>query len=166
MSTHAPVKWAERKDKLFITVETSNASNVNVKFTEESISVSGEGKTAKMLDGGLFNFTINLKHRIEPGKGSYKVLGQGIEICAIKAESGPYWERLTKEPSKTTKNWLSSDWNLWKDEDEEKEGERVDFGGYGDVSHMVQTMQGGGGHLDIDSDDEDLPPADISDLDK
>eukprot|EP00658_Telonema_sp_P-2_P071955 TRINITY_DN6114_c0_g2_i3.p2 TRINITY_DN6114_c0_g2~~TRINITY_DN6114_c0_g2_i3.p2 ORF type:complete len:125 (+),score=50.24 TRINITY_DN6114_c0_g2_i3:159-533(+) len=96
-----------------------------------------------------------------------KVLGQTVQIVAIKKnKEEEYWMRLTKEPTKTTKNWLSADWGLWKDEEEEIKGEQVDFGGYGDLNHMVQGMQGSDGGKKGSADEADEPPlADISDLD-
>ena len=160
-------KWAERKDRLFITVEAANGRDVKVDFQADKLTVTGIATTSLNSEEGPFAVEINLQKPIEVNNGSFKVLGQTVQIVAIKAnKEEEYWMRLTKEPTKTTKNWLSADWGLWKDEEEEIKGEQVDFGGYGDLNHMVQSMQGGDGGKKSSADEVDEPPlADISDLD-
>lgn len=155
--SHLNVKWAERKDKLFITFEASNAKDVKVDVTEKSVTVSGTGITATSEEHPIAA-TLNLSKAVVPDKKSFKVLGQTIQVVCFKAEEG-YWNKLVTDPSNKTKNWLTVDWNLWKDEDEEKEDEKLNFGGYGDMSNMMNM----GG---ADSDDEDDEPAgaDLSDL--
>jgi cytosolic prostaglandin-E synthase len=189
--TQTPTKWAERKDKLFITVESSNATDVKVNFTENSVSLTGSGITAKSSDVHPIQVNLALFKNIVPAQSSFKVIGPSIQILCIKADAG-YWEKLVNEPNSKTKGWLSVDWNLWKDEDEEKADEQVNFGGggaggYGDMSNMMNMMQGGGmggmGGMDMsalqgmggmggmggaDSDDEEeeegAPAADLKDL--
>lgn len=161
MPSHPSVKWAERKDKLFITLEVSNATAVKINCEERSVAVAGNGITASSAESAPFELKINLQKPIDPSSSTYKVLGQTIQLLVVKAESGPFWGRLTEEPTKATKSWLSADWNLWKDEDEVDEKEKIDFGGYGDLAHLMQQQ----GANEPDSDDEDRPPADLSDLD-
>lgn len=134
MSTsNAPVKWAQRKDKLFITVEVKDATKVNVDFQEKTITVTGTGiNKVSQTDASDFKTVLNLAGEIDPTKSTFHTTGFSIQVCAIKKEvSDEHWPKLTVEAAKTLKNWLSVDWALWKDEDEEKEGEKVDFGGYG-----------------------------------
>lgn len=157
--SHVNVKWAERSDKLFITVELSNAKDVKVDFEAQKVTVSGTGQTATS-EAHSVSATLNLLKTIVPEQGSYKVFGQYVQVLCIKADKG-YWNKLVTEPSNKTKNWLSADWNLWKDEDEEKEDENVNFGGYGDMSNMLNMQNLGG----ADSDDEEEPAqADLKDL--
>lgn len=164
MSKHPSTRWAERKDKLFITIDVSNATDVAVGFTDKSVVVTGTGNTASSDGAQPFALTINFQKPVNPSGGSYKVLGQTIQLVAEKAESGPFWGRMTEEPTKATKQWLSADWNLWKDEDEVDEGEKIDFGGYGDLQHMLQNKLYGEAEPDSD-DEEERPVADLSDLD-
>lgn len=159
------VKWAERKDRLFITVEAANARDVKVDFLPERLTVTGIATTSMNPEESPFAVEINLQKPIETNNGSFKVLGQTVQIVCVKADKqSEYWMRLTKESSKATKNWLSADWGLWKDEEEEVKGEKVDFGGYGDLNHMVQSMPHGGKVGSADEPDEP-PLADLSDLD-
>ena len=164
--SNAPVKWAERKDRLFITLEVVDSSGVKVEFTPGEITVTGTGKCKVGEPAVAFETKLLLSNPIKTAPdSSFKVTGQHIQLLALKAEKGDYWGRLTKEAPKALKQWLGCDWALWVDEDEEAtKAAPADFGmgGYGDLSNM---MQGLGGPA-ADSDDEDEPPkADLSDLD-
>lgn len=167
--SHLPTKWAERQDRLFITVEASNATDVQVTFTEKTISISGKGITAKSSEAHELKDELHLLKEIVPADSTFKVLGVAIQICAIKKEEG-YWNRLVDEPTKATKGWLSADWNLWKDEDDEAEenAAAANFGGFGDMGGMggmggmdMASMMaamggaGGAGGMECDSDDEE-----------
>ncbi|CAG9582805.1 conserved hypothetical protein [Leishmania major strain Friedlin] len=172
--SHLPIKWAERKDRLFITVEASTPTDVQVNFQEKTVSISGNGITANGSQPHALKDELHLLNEIVPEQSTFKVLGMAIQICAIKKEQG-YWNRLVDEPTKATKSWLSADWNLWKDEDDEAEemAAASNFGGYGDMGGMggmdMASMMGGMGGMDmesmmasmgkgagVDSDDEEL----------
>ncbi|KPI90759.1 hypothetical protein ABL78_0195 [Leptomonas seymouri] len=143
--SHLPIKWAERHDRLFITVEASNSTDVQVNFTEKSVTISGKGITAKSTEPRELKDELQLLKEIVPADSTFKVLGVGIQICAIKKEEG-YWNRLVDEPTKATKGWLSVDWNLWKDEDDEADNAAAaNFGGYGDMGGMDMGGMGGMG---------------------
>ncbi|KAH9601554.1 CS domain [Trypanosoma melophagium] len=171
--THLPTKWAERKDKLYITLQVSGATDVNINFTEKTIGITGKGITPKSSEPHDLKDEITLLKEIVPEKSTFKVLGVAIQVCAVKKEEG-YWNKLVDQPTSRTANWLSVDWNLWKDEDEEDEVP-AGFGDYGDLSNML-NMGGMGGMGDMegmeDSDDEEddgtaeAPAADLKDLDK
>jgi prostaglandin-E synthase len=172
--SNVPVKWAQRKDKLFVTLDAISATGVSVEFADSSITVSGTNGATK----APFLTKLSLFKPIDPAGSSYKVLGPCIQVAAKKAESAPHWDKLVVEPTKQTKNWLSCDWSLWKDEEDEKADERVDFGGYGDMGNMM-NFGGAGGDMNFgggdeggaDSDDEagEAPAAsdaaDLKDLD-
>ncbi|KAG8348268.1 CS domain [Trypanosoma vivax] len=161
---HNPTKWAERKDKLYITLQVSSAQNVDIKFTDKKIIVTGQGITQRSCEPHKIDDEITLLKEIVPEKSTFKVLGVSIQVCAVKKDDG-YWNKLVDQPTSATKNWLSVDWNLWKDEDE-ADDVPAGFGDYGNLSDMMNM--GGMGMDDEDSDDEDGdlndPPADLKDL--
>ncbi|CAJ1037097.1 putative CS domain containing protein [Leishmania shawi] len=147
--SHLPIKWAERKDRVFITVEAMTASDVHVTFQEKTVSISGNGVTAKGSEPHTLKGELHLLKEIVPEDSTFKVLGVSIQICAMKKDQG-YWNRLVEEPTKLTKSWLSADWNLWKDEDDEAEEDAAasNFGGYGDMGGMdMASMMGGMGGM-------------------
>ena len=59
-----------------------------------------------------------------------------IEFALEKKESGPFWDRLTKDKNKY--HWLKIDFNKWKAEDESDDEEGGGGGG------------GGGGGQDLE----------------
>ena len=152
-----PVKWAQRKDKLFVTVDVVSATNVAVNFGENTITVSGTPAAAGSLP---FSSHLVLSHAIDPSGSTYKVLGPCIQIAAKKATSGPHWDKLLD--AKKVK-WLSCDWALWKDEEDDKGNDpAVNFGGYGDMGNMM-NFDGLGGPTGGDEDSDDEAPAEGAD---
>eukprot|EP00906_Rhabdomonas_costata_P022812 RCo032863 len=159
-----PCKWAQNKDRIFLTIDVSDAKDATVSFEEKKVVFRGSGKVAS--GAAEFDTTINLNKEITPADCKHKVTDREIQVNLKKKESG-FWERMTEEPSKVTKHWLSCDWSRWVDEDDEKAGGAGfpgmdDFGGYGDMGNMDYSGMGGDGG---DSDDEE-PPADLGDLEK
>ncbi|CCW68948.1 unnamed protein product [Phytomonas sp. Hart1] len=166
--THIPMKWAEREDRLYLTLQVTAARDVRVDFEAKKITVSGTGLTAQTAEPREIRSELPLLKEIAPAESTYKVLGVAIQICAIKKEAG-YWNQVVDLPARQTKTWLSVDWNLWKDENDAPEEDRgAGFGGYGDMSSMLgggqggmdfasmmQNMPPGGG--DSDDEDEDYP---------
>jgi cytosolic prostaglandin-E synthase len=151
MSTsNAPVKWAQRKDKLFITVEVKDAKDVKVDFQESSISVTGKGVHNVGGSEAEFKTVLALSDSIDASASTFKASGFAVQICAIKKDAHKeHWGKLTKEAPKALKNWLAVDWSLWKDEEDEIAGEKVDFGGYGDMGGGMGGMGGGMGGMDM-----------------
>jgi len=157
MTVIPPCKWAQLKDRLLFTVEVFDAKDVAVTFESQKLVFKATGTTSGKQ--GEFAHTVNLFKEITSEGSTYKVIAREIQVSVMKKEKG-FWDRLTAEPAKTTKNWLSCDWSRWKEEDEDDERANVgDFGGYGDMGGMDMGGMGG------DSDDDE-PPPDMDDLDK
>ncbi len=55
----------------------------------------------------------------------WQALPRHIIFNIAKKESGPYWDRLIKQPGKQW--WLKADWSKWKDEDEDDDEEGKGF---------------------------------------
>lgn len=143
-SSNATVKWAQRKDKLFITVDVKDAQKVNVDFQDKTITVTGTGiHTVSGTTASDFKTVLNLFDEIDTAKSTFKTTGFSVQVCAIKKDANKeHWSKLTTEAPKAVKNWLAVDWSLWKDEEDEVAGEKVDFGGYGDMGGMGGMMGG------------------------
>ena len=158
-------KWAQRKDRLFITADVIAPFDIKVDFGDDTVTIAGKKKhgTPAAED---FSVKLSLFKPIDGPKSSFKVSGNSIQVLCMKKEAGKFWERLVQEPIRATKNWLSCDWQLWKDEDEEDPKENVNFGGYGDLGNLG-NLPGGEDDNDDDDDDEKEPPkADLGDLDQ
>lgn len=158
-ASSAHVKWAQRKDKLFVTLEVVDAADVKVCIDDRALHVTGNGICKVGSDKTTFDTKLALNEAVDRSNSSFKVLGHSVQVLLAKANDG-YWDRLTSTPMKNFRNWLSVDWSLWKDEDDD-DGAKVDFGGYGDLSNM---MNAGANSMESD-DDDDTPAADLADLD-
>eukprot|EP01060_Flectonema_neradi_P030131 TRINITY_DN4307_c0_g3_i1.p1 TRINITY_DN4307_c0_g3~~TRINITY_DN4307_c0_g3_i1.p1 ORF type:complete len:167 (+),score=43.25 TRINITY_DN4307_c0_g3_i1:47-547(+) len=157
----APCTWAQRKDRLFVTIELKDTKNLNVTFAEDKISFSVEGVRAG-AESAKYETELELFGKINPEESYYRATDQKVEIVGMKKESGPHWDKLLTQPMKLTKAWLTTNWSLYvEEEDEEEEGNKgvEGFGGYGNKSNLLTTQ--------VDSDDEggvDDRPGDIADI--
>eukprot|EP00250_Pteridium_aquilinum_P001775 c11991_g1_i1 orf=434-1033(-) len=178
MSRHPEVKWAQRSDKVYLTVELPDAKNPKVKIEPEGkfifAATAGPENVAFELDLHMFD-----KINVEESKISVGL--RNVFCVLIKSEKG-WWKRLLLADGKSPP-YLKADWDKWVDEDEENElpsnkfdnfdlGSMNDFsdfnmggggmggmgmGGMGGMGMDGMGMEGLGGGDDSDSDDEEAP---------
>ncbi len=159
---HPTVLWAQRVEHIWLTVDISNAQDVTVNMTQDSLHFSCTG------DGKDYNFEIAFFAPIVESESKY-LQHRLIDIVLKKAEAAD-WPRLTKGSQKL--NWLKIDWNKWQDSDAEDENDGFDMGGMGGMPGMqglagMEGMAGMGGLPDFsqftqgsdsdDDDDDELP---------
>jgi len=151
-----PVIWAQRADKLYVTLNIEDCKNIDVKF--ENASLHFKGVSGQKVE---YDFTLEFFKEIDTEKSKYAVLPRHIPMVIVKKESGPYWPRLLKDTSK--KHWLKTDFDKWRDEDDSDVDESKDAAFEDMMSKMGDyNGLGGGDEDDIpvnddDSDDEELP---------
>ncbi|KAJ6920334.1 hypothetical protein NC651_014050 [Populus alba x Populus x berolinensis] len=157
MSRHPSVKWAQRSDKLFITVQLPDAQDVKFKLEPEGkfifSATSGVDKTPYEIELDLLD-----KVNVEESKAG--IGSRNIQYIVKKAEN-KWWSRLIKQTGKPPV-FLTVDWDKWIDEDEEftsKGGAAPDMGDMGDMGFNFPDMGLGGGGFDgaipeMDDDDE------------
>jgi len=158
-----PVIWAQRADKLYVTLNVEDCKNAVVKFDNTSLHFSGT--SGQKLE---YDFSLEFYGEIDSENSKYAVLSRHIPIVVVKKESGPYWPRLLKRTTKV--HWLKTDFEKWRDEDDSDVDESKDLafedmmgkmGGMGAMGGMG-GFNGGGNEEDEalneeDSDDEELP---------
>lgn len=164
-ASNAHVKWAQRKETLLVTIEVVDATGVSVTCEDRAIRVTGHGVRKTGSPPEDFAVTLNLNGPLASAGHSFSVLGQGVQIQARKATPG-HWDKICAEASKALRTWLSVDWGLWKDEDEENDNEKLNFaaGGYGDLGNMVNFSSTPRNTVADEDDTDERPPADLSDL--
>lgn len=163
--------WAQRFDKVFVTFEQLNTTDVKVTFSEGLLSLEAETATHKYQ---LENMALWAEIDTEESKWS---ANDRAVVISLKKKDCQWWDALTKE--KQYKKFIKADFSKWCDE-EDKEytggfGSDVDHigGGGMDMSQMMggmdlDGMMGGGGmgsmpSMECDDDDEDND-ADLKDL--
>ena len=139
------IKWAQRKDRLFITI--------NVVHSKKPIVDLTDGKRIKYqgTDGTVnYAFDMELYDEISKEESKYTLESRNIFLNLKKKTSGPYWPRLLKDEKKY--HWIEVDWMYFTEEDEEDEATNPNKPGQGfdDMPDMGE----------MDEDDEPNPPED------
>ncbi|KAJ0257630.1 CS domain-containing protein [Hirschfeldia incana] len=123
MSRHPTVKWAQRSDKVYITVELPDAENVKLKLEPQGkfffSAMGGASKTQYEVELDLFD-------SVDVNESKASVSSRCVCYLVKKAES-KWWNRLTKQEGKPPA-YLKVDWDKWVDEDEEDKD--MDFGDF------------------------------------
>ncbi|KAF6029889.1 PTGES3 [Bugula neritina] len=113
------VVWAQRKDKIFLTINLEDCKSPDIKLTETTLTFKGTGGP----QNDAHAVEITFFGEIDVEKSKYVVNSRNIPMVLFRKEEGEYWPRLLKE--KTKAHWLKTDFDKWKDEDEsdaEEEG--------------------------------------------
>ncbi|OAY81383.1 uncharacterized protein At3g03773 isoform X2 [Ananas comosus] len=127
MGRQPEVLWAQRSDKIYLTVSLPDAKDVSVKCTPEGLfSFSATG-----AQGEPFSLSLELFDTIIL-EGSKTNIGLRNIICSIQKEKKGWWKRLLKSEEKPAP-YIKVDWNKWCDEDEEDSASSLpsddDYGG-------------------------------------
>ncbi|XP_012068763.1 co-chaperone protein p23-1 isoform X1 [Jatropha curcas] len=138
MSRHPIVKWAQRSDKVYITVELPDAKDVKLKLDPEGRFIFSATK-----DDVPYEVDIELFDKINVEESKYNIGVRSIAYVIKKAEK-KWWNRLMKQEGKPPV-FLKVDWDKWVDEDDENDGGRLDFD---DMDFSKLNM--GGDNFDID----------------
>jgi len=140
MSRHPSVKWAQRFDNLFITIELPDAQDVKLKLEPEGkfffSATSGAEKIPYEID-------LDLYDKVDVNESKANIGLRNICYLVKKAEN-KWWSRLLKQQGRPPV-FLKVDWDKWVDEDEEPEkkpGTDMDFG---DIDFSKLNMGGGEG---------------------
>ncbi|XP_057538920.1 co-chaperone protein p23-1-like isoform X2 [Amaranthus tricolor] len=114
MSRHPSVKWAQRSDKIYITIELPDASDVKLK-----LEPAGKFFFSAVKDGNPYEVDIELLDKVNVEESKYNIGVRHIVYVIQKAEK-KWWSRLIKQDGKPPV-FLKVDWDKWVDEDEENE---------------------------------------------
>uniref|UniRef100_A0A3Q0QUD1 Prostaglandin E synthase 3 n=1 Tax=Amphilophus citrinellus TaxID=61819 RepID=A0A3Q0QUD1_AMPCI len=147
----ATAKWYDRRDSVFIEFCVEDSRDVQVNFDKSKLGFCVSG-----TEDIKHQNAVELFGEIDPKESKYRRTDRSVLCCLRKAEAGKSWPRLTKDKAKC--NWLSVDFNNWKDwEDDSDE----DLSSFDKFSEMMNSMGGddlpdldGADHDSADSDDE------------
>ncbi|XP_066527083.1 prostaglandin E synthase 3b isoform X2 [Hoplias malabaricus] len=152
----ATAKWYDRKDYVFIEFCVEDSKDVKVNFEKSKFIFSCLGGT----DSVKHLNEIDLFEAIDQNESKHRRTDRSVLCCLRKAELGKPWPRLTKDKAKI--NWLSVDFNNWKDWEDDSDEELSNFDRF---SEMMNSMGGedelpeldGAEDDSADSDDEKMP---------
>ena len=142
------LKWAQRRDRLFVTCEVPNLTDYKFNLTESTFSLCGNVEDKKYLAEFDLFAEVNVEESKWNDKGRYLIMN----IVKKDQDADEYWPRLTKEKVKNPH--LKVDWSKWVDEDDEGGDEDQLAGGMGDFD-PEQMKNFNMGDFGDDSDDEE-----------
>ena len=115
------LKWAQRKDRVFITVDVLDAEKIDINLTDEGqLTFKAESHSQK------FGFDFALFKGVVKADSGWNTKGRNVTFSISKKEDDrdEYWPRLTQDKAKNSK--ITIDWSKWVDEDEADEAPTPD----------------------------------------
>ena len=129
---HPRMKWCEREDKVYLTIELPDAKDaaVTIEAREFTFRATAAGAT--------YEERIALFADVSKEKSTYAVTARQV-FCVLIKEEAKWWERLLREGEKKPAN-LHVDFDRWADEDDDA-GD-VDTSGF-DMQSMMGARRVG-----------------------
>ncbi|KAJ0691727.1 putative CS domain, HSP20-like chaperone [Helianthus annuus] len=144
MSRHPEVKWAQREDKVFITVVLADTKDAKVNLAPEGVFTFSAKAGQHEYDLKLELFD---KVNVEESKIN---IGERSIFCILEKAEAKWWSKLLSGDAKTP-HYVKVDWDKWADEDDDAGPADLDMGGmdfskFGDMGGMGgMGMPGMGG---------------------
>ncbi|KAL6339506.1 hypothetical protein AAG906_034591 [Vitis piasezkii] len=149
MSRHPEVKWAQRADKVFITVLLPDAKNAKVNLEPDGDFTFSASAGA---ENHLYELKLDLFDKVNVEESKINIGVRSIFCVVEKAEKG-WWKKLLRGDEKAP-HYLKVDWDKWVDEDEDTGLGDLDLGGM-DFSKFAGMEGMGGDAMGDDLDDTD-----------
>ncbi|XWS46670.1 hypothetical protein CRYUN_Cryun14cG0087600 [Craigia yunnanensis] len=162
MSRHPEVKWAERADKIYITVLLPDSKNAKVNLEPEGVFTFSATAGA---DNNLYELKLDLHDKVNVEESKISIGVRSI-FCILEKAEKVWWSKLLRGDGKTP-HYVKVDWDKWVDEDEDNGSPGdvdlggMDFSNFGNMGGMGDGGMGYGGMGDgglgdfEDSDDEE-----------
>ncbi|XP_001635633.2 prostaglandin E synthase 3 [Nematostella vectensis] len=155
---HPLTLWAQRKDKILLTISLVDCKDPQIELTEKNLTFRCHGGA----ENKEYVLELEFFKEIVPQESTRHKTSREITFTIKKKEEGPYWTSLLKSGLKNQPHYIKTDFSKWKDEDDSDEDKEM--GDEANFEDMVAKMGGAGvggedpGVVDSDdSDDEGLP---------
>jgi len=157
MALHPPVYWAQRNDKVLVSVQLEDVKDEKITVNNTTLSFSGKGGSAQ----NDYHVDLEFYSNIVPEESKQRKGGREYFFDLKKKEEG-FWPRLLKDSKKPP--YLKVDFNRWKDEDDSDVDDALNEPNLEDLMKNMGTADtkgfdpGEANDADSeDSDDEELP---------
>ena len=158
------LKWAQRKDRLFVTIDLPDVESPQISLKPEGkLMFEGKVKAAE------YHIDLDLFKEVVVEESRWNLKGRNILLNIVKKDKDDeYWLRLTRE--KVKHPHIKVDWTRWiEEEDEHAAG---GFGAGDDFDPDNMNDFGAGDYNDSDDDEEEVEAqadaeanADLDDMD-
>lgn len=168
-ATPPVVLWAQRQDKLLLTIEIEDCKEPEVKLDKDTLFFKGKSDSIRRdADHNEHQLQIEFYKPIKAEDSKHVVRARGLEFVIAKEELA-WWPRLLKDTKK--QHWLKVDFPKWKDEDDSDDDESgpggmagmPGMGGQPDFSELMQqfgSMPNSGDMADFDPSAENSDSSD------
>ncbi|KAL7585253.1 uncharacterized protein Os08g0359500 [Lactuca sativa] len=143
MSRHPEVKWAQREDKVYITVLLADTKDAKV-------NLAPEGVFTFSASAGQHEYDLKLELFDKVNVDESKInIGERSVFCILEKAEAKWWNKLLSGDGKTP-HYVKVDWDKWADEDDDAgpaadlDMGGMDFSKFGDMGGMG-GMPGMGG---------------------
>lgn len=137
----APVKWAQRKESLFVTIDLPDVEpeTAKIDLTDKKLVFSGRS------EGNDYTLELVFLHEIDSKSEDtkFRIKARDISFYLVKKEE-ERWARLLEDKTLQRTN-VKCDFNKWVDSDEEDESNNFNVDGMGGMPGMGGGMGGMGG---------------------
>ncbi|KAK4273210.1 hypothetical protein QN277_021655 [Acacia crassicarpa] len=148
MSRHPEVKWAQRSDKVHITVQLPDSKNAKVDLAPEGVFTFSATAGA---ENHLYELRVELFDKVDVEESKINIGVRNI-FCVVQKAEGGWWKRLLRGEGKAP-HYIKVDWDKWVDEDDDDGLGDLDLGGM-DFSKFGGMGDGGTGD-DFDDEEEE-----------
>ncbi|GAB4829906.1 hypothetical protein Ancab_019552 [Ancistrocladus abbreviatus] len=144
-SRHPEVKWAQREDKVYLTVQLPDAKNVKVNVDPEGIFTFSASAGA---ENHVYELKLDLFDKVNVEESKINIGVRNI-FCVVEKAEKKWWKKLLRGDAKPP-HYVKVDWDKWVDEDDESGGPPdfdmggMDFSKFGDMGGM-EGLGGMGG---------------------
>mmetsp|Transcript_90791 Transcript_90791/g.256406 ORF Transcript_90791/g.256406 Transcript_90791/m.256406 type:complete len:199 (-) Transcript_90791:102-698(-) len=148
----APVKWAQRKDSIYLTISLPDVVDHKIELTEKKLLFSGKS------GGQQYTLDLEFLKELTTDGSIWNVLPNAIHMKLLKKEQDEeFWPRLLLDKVKEKTN-VKIDWDKYVDEDEADGNDfdasaldgGMDFGSMGGMGGMPgMGGMGGMGGMDF-----------------
>ncbi|KAM0938036.1 putative CS domain, HSP20-like chaperone [Dioscorea sansibarensis] len=146
-SRHPEVKWAERSDKVYLTVLLPDAKNVKVNLEPDGIFTFS---ATAGVENSLYELKLDLHDKVNVEESKINTGVRSI-FCVLEKAEQKWWNKLLSGDGKAP-HYVKVDWDKWMDEDDDGH-DKVNLGGM-DFSNFA-GMDGMGDGMDDEFDDSD-----------
>ena len=159
-SLWAPIKWAQNKESLYVTVDLPDVTNEKVQLTNKSLKFEG------MSNGQQYEVELVFLNEVdtEAKESQWKVAPRNVHFYILKKnKEDEFWPRLLESKTLEKTN-VKTDWNKYVDEDDDEAaagGDKPGFdmsalqgGGGFDINQLMQQQQAAGGNMDLPEEDD------------
>ncbi|XP_047329326.1 uncharacterized protein OsI_027940-like [Impatiens glandulifera] len=115
-SRHPEVKWAQRQDKVYMTVELPDSKNANINLDPQGLFTFSGTAGPESLN---YELTLDLFDEVNVEKSKISVGVRGI-FCVLEKVEIKWWKKLLRGDGKTPHN-VKVDWDKWVDEDDDQD---------------------------------------------